>query len=58
LELAVPSGKVLLVGATEDADAVAASLVDANRFGELFHRHHGAIWAFLARTAGATSPTT
>jgi RNA polymerase sigma factor (sigma-70 family) len=52
LEPSGPSGKVLRVGADDDADAVAASLVEADCFGVVFDRHHGAIWAFLARTAG------
>lgn len=46
------SGKVLRVEADDEADAVAASLTRPECFGVLFDRYHGAIWAFLARTAG------
>lgn len=37
----------------DDAEVVRASLGDPERFGELFDRHHRAIWAYLARRAGA-----
>lgn len=52
MELAGPGGKVLRVGADDDADAVAASLAQPERFGVVFDRYHAAIWAFLARHAG------
>jgi RNA polymerase sigma factor (sigma-70 family) len=52
LELAGSGGKVLRVGADDDAEAVAASLAHPERFGVLFDRYHPAIWAYLARHAG------
>ena len=52
MELSGAGGKVLRVGADDDADAVAASLSQPDCFGLLFDRYHAAIWAFLARHAG------
>jgi RNA polymerase sigma factor (sigma-70 family) len=40
------------VEADEDADAVASSVAQPDRFGAVFDRYHGAIWAYLARSAG------
>jgi RNA polymerase sigma factor (sigma-70 family) len=37
--------------ADDDAEVVAASLDDPDCFGVVFDRYHGAIWAYLARSA-------
>lgn len=36
-----------------DARALRASLGEPERFGEIFDRHHGLIWTYLARIGGA-----
>jgi RNA polymerase sigma factor (sigma-70 family) len=37
---------------SDDADLVGASVADPQRFGELFARHHVAVWRYLARLGG------
>jgi RNA polymerase sigma-70 factor (ECF subfamily) len=49
-----PTGQPSVSAAAEDpvALAVAASLVEPERFEAVFEAHHGAVWAYLARRAG------